>query len=97
MAILSDPRLPDSSAPDAIKRIYGDKRPKVHPPFMARKLAEGKFGFTEYRVTSNRKGTRFWLEVLAQGFLLDYLTTTSKKKADGWIAAINDALKRGDS
>jgi hypothetical protein len=72
--------------------------PNVGHPWRAPVLALVRFN-NEYgvpleaRVYTNRTRNRFWLEITYTnnggfGNLRLYLTTTSKKKADTWVAAI---------
>lgn len=72
--------------------------PKVGYPWRASVLAkidfENEHGVPlEAKVLTNRTRKRFWIEIKYAnnngfGSLRLYQTTTSKKKADSWIAAI---------
>lgn len=95
--MIRDQRLPDPTT--ASSRIYGDKRPKVKPPFRAKVQVERLVaGLWKYRVVSNRTSSRWWLIVLMgrstiggeEEWIVDYATTTSKARAEGWVAAINE-------
>lgn len=92
--VLTDPRLPDPAL--ASRRVYGDLRPSVNLPHAAPQLAVGYIGGKLYRVHTNRVRKRWWLVVLTAPTsewerISDYVTTTSERKARGWIDAINEA------
>lgn len=64
---LDDPRLPDKD--EANRRIWGDMRPKVSPPWRADVVAERLFkprnaAPKRLQVMTNRTRTRWWFEVL---------------------------------
>jgi hypothetical protein len=90
----TDPRLPDkATARD--RGPFGAKYPKVHPPHRAAVLAmraeDAAPGFAArtHKVLANRTRTRYWYVcAVADGFTLDYATTTSRRVADGWVAAV---------
>lgn len=91
---MTDPRLPDPET--ARRRVYGDLRPKVKLPFRAPQLAVGYIEGRLHRVHTNRTCKRWWLVVLtAPGSewerMSDYATTASKRKAQRWIDAVNEA------
>lgn len=93
--MIVDPRLPDPAL--ASRRVYGDLRPRVKPPFRASVVAVAAVGDVRYEVKANRaKSARRWWYIVARmhseyGTLIDYVTTTSERKARGWIDAINEA------
>jgi len=97
--VTSDPRLPDPAL--ASRRVYGNLRPKVNLPFRAPVLAVGFVpGRGMCRVHTNRVRKRWWLVVLhAAGSefesMSDYATTTSAKRARGWVDAVNDLANGG--
>lgn len=68
-------------------------RPRVGYPFMAPVIAKRTITNphgVQYnaRVLTNRPGTRWWIEVESDHWLRLYLTTTSKRVRDEWIAAV---------
>lgn len=97
-----DPRLPNPKL--ATERIYGELRPRVNPPHRAMVVAHKVIDGIEYRVQANRatfprgggerRSTRFWyIASRPGGNMLDYDSTTSQKRAQGWIDAINAGTK----
>jgi hypothetical protein len=99
--VTSDPRLPDPAL--ASRRVYGDLRPTVNVPnratITARRTKINEHGVLfRWTVYENRAHRRWWLEVLLIGSrasnyastLHDYATTTSARRARGWVDAVND-------
>lgn len=67
--------------------------PNVGYPHRAEVLAENTYTSehgVKYlsRVLTNRTRTRWWLEIKSEGWLKGYWTTTSRKLAEEWIAAV---------
>lgn len=94
--MISDPRLPDPAL--ASRRVYGDLRPRVKPPFRAHLVAWAVIGDMRHEVKANRTCTRWWYVAARMhgeyGQLSDYATTTSQRLAQGWIGAINEAANK---
>lgn len=97
LGMIEDPRLPDQD-PKLVNQRLNSRR------------AEPRRSAVEARHTDalghehliRRHNNRWWYQVTSTskvagwtGNVLDYAHTTSKKIADGWIAAINEAAKAG--
>jgi hypothetical protein len=89
--LAGDPRLPSPDYALAFhRRLACDPYPHRNKVLIDRKIVNEYGREFTYRVRSNWAGRRFWLEILLPDSKYDCASTTSKRIADGWIAAITE-------